>query len=149
ASWPATIRALCAAYGTRMPSSQHFSHATAALLHGLPLPARLERDPRIHVTALAPGAPPRVRGVVGHRAEVGHPLVVRHGMRLVSPADAWCQLSTELGIDELVAVGDALLRRQNPLATPADLDESVHRFGRRRGARRLREARGLVRAGVD
>src|SRR5690606_31302738 len=63
---PATVRERCAAYAARMAPAHAFSHATAAALYGIPLPWRLERDHRLHVTASSPAYPPQARGVVGH-----------------------------------------------------------------------------------
>lgn len=41
------------------------------------------------------------------------------------------------------------MRRQNPLATMAQLGEAVRRYGSRRGARLLRECLEWIRPGVD
>src|SRR4051794_2526371 len=38
------VVSLCHAYAVRMPPTQYFSHATAALLWGIPLPHRTERE---------------------------------------------------------------------------------------------------------
>ena len=46
---------------------QFFSHTTAARIHGMPLPARFEREARVHLAS--PIDPSRMQrsGVVGHR----------------------------------------------------------------------------------
>jgi hypothetical protein len=121
----------CRAFAARMPPTQVFSHTTAALVWGIPLPRALERGP-LHVSALR-GREPRVPGVVGHRIrpERIRPAVVR-GFRTVSASDAWCQLAATLQHDNLVAAGDRLLGWPRPLTSVADLDAAIarHRGGR-------------------
>lgn len=141
---------LARSYATRMPPDQFFSLITAAQLLGLPLSLKREHDTTLHVSAFEPGRSPRMAGVVGHHV---HPdsvrIVVRGGLRMSSPIDTWCQLAGVLSLDELVYIGDCLVRRQNPLATVDELRAAVAGCAGRRGARRLREALQLVRAGVD
>ena len=128
-----------------MPATQYFSHWTAAELLGLPVP----RQPRdIHVTVDAPGRAPRLRGVVGHRAEVRRTVRV-DGLRVSTPVDTWVAMSTELGLRDLVILGDALLRRKRPLATIEELAAAVNAHRGKRGARLLAEAYVRVRAGTD
>ena len=142
------VRARCAAYAVRMPPGQHFSHATAALLLGLPLPAALRDDPRIHVTAVS-GREPRVRGVVGHLTTRTTPVLDVGGLRVTAPVHTWCLLAATLGLDDLVALGDSLVRRTNPMATMEQLRAAVESWSGCRGARRLRAALDLVRPGTD
>ena len=139
------VLARCRAYEPRLTSAQFFSHTTAASLWGLPLPALGSID--VHVSALPPAREPRTRGVRGHRLDlpIEH-LTLRHGLPAPTPAETWAQLGTLLGVDDLVAAGDAILTGK--LAELRDLKEAVQRPGRR-GARRLREALPLVRAGAE
>ena len=65
------------------------------------------------------------------------------------PVDTWCAMATLLPLDELVMMGDALVRRQNPFATLEELAVGVRRTSGHRGAKILREALALVRPGVD
>jgi hypothetical protein len=145
-----TARVLAYSYAARMPPDQFFSSITAAQLLGLPLPFEFATQTTLHVSAFDPARPPRMAGVVGHHA---HPdnirTVVREGLRMSSPVDTWCQLAEILSLDELICIGDCLVRRQKPLATIDGLRAAVAGSGGRRGARRLREALELVRAGVD
>ncbi|WP_400997590.1 hypothetical protein [Agromyces sp. GXQ0307] len=140
-----TLEGLCRAYAERMPPGHVFSHATAAQLWGLPLPGR-EPLP-LHVAVPAPHREPRMRDVVGHRLGAGIPTARHRGVRLVAPADAWCQLAASLSTDDLVAAGDRLVGWRRPLATPEELRAAVRRHGSRRGAVRLRDALAEVRAG--
>ncbi|MGL3151299.1 DUF559 domain-containing protein [Microbacterium sp. A82] len=150
-----TLRDRCAALSRALGSHQFFSHVTAAELWRMPLP---EDYPDLHVTAV--GARGRVRrpGVVGwERGEEDLPTFTRDGIRLLSPADVWCQLSTMLSRDWLVAVGDFLIsgeiddtgRRRQPLCTKEDLIAAISRHGRRRGAAAIRWAMKRLRQPVD
>ncbi|GAA4675320.1 hypothetical protein [Frondihabitans cladoniiphilus] len=90
--------------------------------------------------------------MIGHRAAVADVAFV-HGLPVVGPLAAWVQCGALLGLDELVAVGDALAGRWSPwpAAREQPVDELAHvvqGWGSRRGAGRLREALGLVRANV-
>jgi Protein of unknown function (DUF559) len=137
-------------YAVRMPAGQFFSHITAARIHGLPLPLRLAVETRIDVAAEIPHQCPRMDGVRGHRVKAASVAVVlKHGLRVSSPVETWRQLSTVLSLDDLIAVGDALVRRKEPMATMSELRSGIIRHGGHRGARKLRAAFESVRAGVD
>lgn len=71
------------------------------------------------------------------------------GLPLLTAVDAWCSLSTMLTVDELVVMGDALVRRQRPVATLPQLDQAVEGYAGRHGAKRLRAAHDLVRPRTD
>lgn len=144
---------LIRAYRLRMPTHAFFSDATAAALHGMPLPARLSRAYPIHVAVLAPSTARKGLGVVSHVYRESRVLEV-DGIRVAAPVDTWCQLASVLHLDELVAAGDFLLTGTGyligtpPPATTSDLRAAVNRRARQRGIQRLREALGLVRAGA-
>ena len=138
-------------YLPRMRSGQYFSGVTAALIHDLYLPWRLERAVTpLHVTAISPRRAPRTAGVVGHQAEPGRLRVERvRGVPVVSAVDTWCQLASELSLEALVVMGDGLVRRQDPVATLTQLTEAVARFTGAPGCGTLREALALVRPRTD
>lgn len=145
----ARVAALCLAYAQRMPDTHAFSDATAATLWGLPLPARLQLASEIHVTAWGASGRPRCRGVVGHHLSE-RPAVERLGGHLVTDAaSTWCALATVLSLDELVEAGDRLVGRPEPLVLFEQIDRAIAKHGGRRGARRLREARALLRANSE
>jgi len=144
ASGPLDGWARIAAYAVRMPPGHVFSHQTAALLWGLPLP---RGAPALHVAAPEPMREPRMRGVVGHRLGSGIPVDFAQGFPAVAPCDVWCQLAASLSLDELIAAGDRLVGWPQPLATITEVDRAIARFGARRGAIRLRAARREVRPG--
>jgi hypothetical protein len=144
---PQTVEERCRAYLPLLAEGACFSHATAALLHGLPLPARLEHDTRLHVATTR--TPPRADGVVGHRLRATAPIVEVRGIPVVPVEEAWCQLAETLGLEDLVVAGDHLLRRgvQDVDAAIERLSEAVDAV-RRRGAQLLQIALPLLRPGV-
>ncbi len=141
--------AICRAYAERMRPCEVFTHRTAAALHGLPVRG-WRRNREIDVAAIAPKGLPRAHGVRGHRVKSDLVRVESiDGLRVVAAVDAWCQLAAELSERGLVIVGDALVRRQEPLARIEELRRAVEKMTGRRGARRLTSAFARVRAGTD
>ena len=136
------------AYAAKLRPGEFVSHGSALLVVGVSVPARCVTD--VHVTSVGPAERARGSGVRGHES-VPDALrtVVVNGVAVVHPVDAWCQLGQELSVRELVAIGDALLRRKRPIATLDLLRDAVCRYGRRRGVRRLREALELIRERTD
>ncbi len=147
-------RAAATAYARRMRDAEFFSHETAALLWGAPLP--LSENDGIHVSVHKPAAAPRARGVVGHRVSAALVTVgTVDGLRLGSPASTWASLG-HLGVFDLVAIGDFFVRawrregyfRVNSgmpsLATIPQL-EAAASAGRRTGAANLARALPLIR----
>ncbi len=135
------------ALAPRLRPDQVFSHTTAAHILGVPLPRRLERDPRIHVTTIGTDQALRVRGAVGHRARRERVRVVHSGSAaLTHPADTFVMLARLLTLDELVVVGDALVGWLN-WCTPAELAAALRRHRGARGIRRARAALAEVRPG--
>lgn len=137
----------CRAYSVRMRPTHVFSHVTAARLMDLPLPIRLERSSDLHVSAAAPGRAPQVRGVIGHQFREGSRSVVTHrGLRVTGPELTWVSLAAMLTLDDLVAVGDALVVGDHPWTTVNGLRSAI--VPGMRGTTRLREALPLIRLGV-
>ncbi|WP_181065452.1 hypothetical protein [Rathayibacter sp. AY1A5] len=132
------------------------SHVTAARLWPLDLPPAAADEP-VHVSVRRPGRAPRHRNVVGHAlADPDVRRVLRRGLPLTDPASLFCHLSALLEPDDLVAVGDALVRTpvvgdpadRRPWVPLPDLRERVSAF-RGRGSVRLRAALALVRDGAE
>lgn len=135
----------CEAYLPLMAEGHCFSHVTAALLFGIPLPSRWERDPRLHVSVLGAATRPRTKGIVGHELTAGDVLVGTHaGLPVIGPADTWFHLAAFLSREDLVAAGDYLLtgRRHgpHPLAPLCSLDDLAAARVRHRGRRGLARA---------
>jgi hypothetical protein len=140
-----TTGARCLAYAPRLTAAQFFSHVTAADLWDLPLPRSDERP--LHVSAIPPAREPRTPGVIGHRLAMGFEhLTLRRGLPVPSIAETWAQLGGVLGVDRLVAAGDAILTRAD--ADIDDLAAAAHRL-RRQGAEKLRTALPLLRKGAE
>ncbi|MBG6054431.1 hypothetical protein IWX81_000821 [Salinibacterium sp. CAN_S4] len=130
-------------------SDQFFSHSTAAALWGMWLPRRLSGSD-IDVSAIHPRREPRMTGVRGHRlGGASVRLMLRDGIPLSAPVDTWRLLGSQLSLDELVASGDSLVRRQNPLATLDELVAELDSHPAVPGIVRLRRALSWVRAGTD
>jgi hypothetical protein len=117
---------------TLLPADAAYSHATAAARFGVPIDA----PARAHV-ALTPRRvlPQRAEFVVHSRLLQPEDVVVHEGLRLTSGAQTFLDLAAELPPHELVAVGDALMRRRH-LST----ESLQRRLDRARGVR------GVVRA---
>lgn len=147
----------CRAYSARMTGGQAFSHETAAQLWGMPLPAWVERDARLHVSTFDDSNRPRLRGVVGHQlTNPAMRLTTRHGLRVLDPATVWLQLAPRLFRDDLVAAADHLVltpRRQleddrRPHVPLDRLADRARRF-RGRGRRNALDAIPHVRDGAE
>lgn len=106
---PQTVIELAHDYSAKMRPEQYFSHCTAGLLHRMWLPAAVETRMEVDV-AVPPGhRQPRGRRVRGHLlVERPGALMVRDGLRVARPEEAWCQLATVLGLDDLVIAGESL-----------------------------------------
>lgn len=129
------------------------SHVTAALLWSMPLPVYLQEEGGngvIHVTRRHEIGRVKRRGVVGHRA----PLLARdvrilNGVQVTSPEWTWVDMARHLGRASLVAAGDALLAREDPLSSIEAMQEVIDRRHKVKGIRMAREILLLLRAGVD
>ncbi|GAA3900356.1 hypothetical protein GCM10022382_04190 [Microbacterium invictum] len=158
------------ALATVAPPAWVFTHATAAVLWGLPMPLHLLRlvldgEPRaaipprgLDIATLDARRAPRGSGMCGHQLKSTMVSVrSRHGLRVADPAGVWAQLAPLLTIDELIAIGDAIVhipRRRgmkrgtsrDALGTPAELAAALV-AGRREGIGKLREALPRIRVG--
>ncbi|WP_374010616.1 endonuclease domain-containing protein [Leifsonia sp. LS-T14] len=131
-----------------MPDGMFFSHTTAAALYDLPLPAG--ESTALHVSAPRHRRAPRAAGVLGHRVTIAKSDIrTLRGLPVPAPVEVFCQLGSMLGHDALVVVGDALVRRKQPLTTLRALQACVHAADGRPGIRHLREAVASVRARTD
>jgi very-short-patch-repair endonuclease len=134
---------LCAALATRVPSNAFFCGPTAAKLYGIPLPRRLEFEYTTHVAVPAPATAPVGRGVSGHSYRVvDREIVTLRGLRVGSPERTWCELSTVLSLDELIAAGDFLIHHKQGVTNRSKLAEQVRVFPARRG--RITRAAALL-----
>jgi hypothetical protein len=139
-------RELAGAAALVLPGDAAFSHCTAALLHGLPLPRQREHVEPLHVirdSSRNPVDRPQVRA---HRGLELRTVMARDGVQVVCEADTWVDLATLMGVEDLVVVGDRVARRADSVEP---LREALARRGSPRGALRLREALRWIRVGSD
>lgn len=145
----ADLDARCAAYLAKMSERELFSHGTAALLWGIPLPLALAGDEWLDVSVIVPGRAPRDAGVRGHH------LVPRPGLRtllngfpIANPVETWCQLGTVLQFPDLVAAGDALVAKGRPNVRSTLVRMHAALTADRPCIARLREAYASLRPGT-
>ncbi|NQX26491.1 hypothetical protein HQQ81_03895 [Microbacteriaceae bacterium VKM Ac-2854] len=152
ASLEALARALMPVLSERML----FSHETAARLRGLHLPERADDEP-LHVAVRAPARALRRRGVSGHAfTDPRVRGILRRGFPMTDPASTFCHLAQSLSLEDLVAVGDQLLRTPvyqdprdpRPWVALAALRDRVHTYTGP-GAIAARAAVDLVRDGPE
>lgn len=129
------------------------SHFTAALLWSMPLPLDLEEEGLsglIHVTRRQEVGRMKRRGVIGHRAPLlARDVRVLNGINLTSPEWTFVDLARHMGLASLVAAGDYLLARENPISSLDAIQEVIDRRPKVKGIRMAREALPLLRSGVD
>ena len=88
------------------------SHATAAAILELPLPLRIAEQQVIHVTAPRTISRPRRRDIRTHHASLRDTECAEvEGFRVTSPARTYADVAYGLTIGELVAFGDAMMRK--------------------------------------
>ena len=156
----AQFRERCRALAVLFDAHHAVSHLSGAELLRMPLPQGRAVDDPIEVLSLRGRDGMRRRGVIGRSTRQDLPTRRAHGVRVVAPADIWCQLAdprfTVITPDWLVAIGDFLISgertdfgRRPPLCTPDDLVDAVARHGARPGAGALRLALDRVRMPVD
>lgn len=120
-----------------LPEGAVFSHTTAAILHGLPLP---EPDPSpFHVTVSPPQHRGRRDGVTWHRRHLQDATTEMQGLPVTSALRTFHDLADSLEKPDLVAVADVLLRRG--LCTEEEL---LALFGVSRHRQVLSEASALA-----
>ncbi|MCZ2812858.1 DUF559 domain-containing protein [Modestobacter sp. VKM Ac-2979] len=125
---PLTVHAMCRSLVAVLPDGAAFSHYTAAGLMGAPV-----RDVDPLRIVVPPDSPrPRRRGLRVHVRDLGAAdRVVHRGLPVTSGAQTWLDLAADTPPDELVAIGDALVRAGH-LSADA-LERRLARAGRVRG----------------
>lgn len=158
---PHDITARCRAAALFVPPPAAFSHVTALRLLGVEVPWRMERRPGSSVTApddvepLHVVAPRRAQrstraGIVWHFCGQSNlTTVLHHGLLVTSAAQTWLHLSHRLTIDELVVLGDAMLRRKGAATNLADLRTLTDSTHKMKGLTKARAALDLVQPGTD
>jgi hypothetical protein len=125
-----------------------FSNDTAARLLGHPLPRPWADDEQIHICGETELPRLRRAGIVSHRGLERRMVVMAHGVPCTDPLTTWADLAGVLALDDIVVMGDAVVRRGSDLSI-SDLRQVVSSRRGRRGVVRLRDAVSLVRVGSD
>jgi hypothetical protein len=114
-----------------LPPDAVFSDTTAALLHDLPAQPATRHLP-LHITVSPRPYAPRRRELVAHRRQLAPEEICSiGGLPVTTPERTFVDLAMSLHREELVAVGDALLR--SGLADLASISHAMKRVSRRRG----------------
>lgn len=124
------------------PELAWISHASAARVHGIPLPPL----PGEHLSVVDGGDRIRRAGVTCHMGAADARVIRRDGLQYSAPAQVFVELAEQLCLVDLVVVGDWLVRRE--LVTLARLREFVA-SSRMRGSAAARVAVAFVRERVD
>lgn len=155
--WEFEMRSLARALTAATPGGW-ISHLSAAVIYGLWLPPWFRGCRELHLSK--PRSLPAVRreGVVGHTV-LAFPdeVTVLDGIAISTPARTWLDLARVLPLEDLVAVGDQLVRTPRPglelrtaaWATPDELRAMLLRHPKLQGIVRAREALELIRPGAD
>ncbi|OCI32701.1 endonuclease domain-containing protein [Oerskovia enterophila] len=132
------------------PPGSAISHGSALRLDGVDLPWRVDRDDLVHVSVPSSAVVPRRAGYVIHTHDADPPVRRTNGLLVVTAEQAWRQLAGALPLDELVVLGDSLLRRKDPVSDRAALEATVHATpAGARGVARMRAALDDLRPGTD
>lgn len=140
------------AYAPRLRTGDRFSHTTAAMLWGAPLPTGIADD--VHVSSTQ-AQRVRTKGCIGHRSRTID-ASVRFGLPVSGPAQTLIECAGILQLDQLVAVADYLLldprvldpRDVRPHATRVQLDSDLA-SSRGKGVVLARRALAFAREGVE
>ncbi|MFT4052767.1 MAG: hypothetical protein QM677_11045 [Microbacterium sp.] len=136
-----------------MSAHEFFTHVTAAVVWGLPLPYGVVAGRRLEVAVTWPCRAPESQGITAHalRPTLAHRCVhPGTGFWVCTPATTWALLGAVLTrVEDLVAVGDAIVRvpmhaKDPPALGTIDQLRAAMEAGRRVGINRLREALPLV-----
>jgi hypothetical protein len=135
------LAARCRAWALVLPPDAAFSHRTAGELLGAPV-----ASPTAPHVALTPRRVlPQWTGVSVHGRRLTSDDVIDHdGLRVTSGAQTFLDLAPSIWPDDLVAIGDALLRAGH--MTPESLAERLSRADRVRGVVRARACAPLLSA---
>jgi hypothetical protein len=128
----------CRMFALRMPQRAFFSHSTAALLLGAPLPLEVERSPSVHISVPRGQRAPHARGIHGHSLDVApEERTTVNGLPVTTGARTWCDLASVLTIGDLVAVGDYFIHWRLPHTSRNELARVGERYAGKRGNRMI------------
>ena len=157
AGWNFELREAARVLQAATPGSW-ISHSTAARLHQLILPPWLGDSNELHISSPRRSSGVRRRGVTAHKmTSFPNETEIDGALRLSTRARTWLDLARILPVNDLVCMGDQLVRiprlafedREDPYATIASLRAMLDRHPNLQGIVRARDALELVRVGSD
>jgi hypothetical protein len=147
----ATVRERCRALLPLLDDGVVFSHSTALRLLDVEVPWMFAEDDRIHVVTRRQEDRVLRPGVVAHRTRQTFLEVAQLGeLPVTTAAQTFVHVGCELRTpDDVVVLGDAVLRRDRDLTTIAELTDVAARTHKVKGIAQVREQLVRVRAGTD
>jgi len=121
---------------------------TALQVMGVALPSSVEDWDRCHIVVPRDAYRPRRAGLVVHETDDFRVWHRFGGLPVQNPVDHWVQL-VGANADELIEVGDGLVRRQSPLMTLAQVNRRLDELSGTRGVASVRDALRWVMPGTD
>ncbi len=143
--------AICRAIALKLGPGVAFSHTTALRLLGIEVPWRLDGDQAIHTVGHARHVRSQHATVVGHHA-AGQGVVEtveRDGLLVTSPAQTWVQVGCGLLPEDIVVLGDSMVRRKRPATTISELRRLAEATYKVKGIVAVRESLDRIRARTD
>lgn len=157
ADWDFELAGAARALSAASPGAW-ISHVTAARLHGLILPPWLSDSEELHLSKPRSLPEVRRRGIIGHTVlAMPGEVCTADGIRISTMPRTWLDLATRLNLNDLVCIGDQLIRlprpdfeaRSKPYSTLHEMRALVARHPNLQGIVRARVALALMRVGAD
>ena len=147
----ADLASRCRALATVLDEGTAFSHTTALRLLGVEVPWTLADDADIHVVTQRQESRVDRPGVVAHRSRQSFlETTTVDGLLVTSPAQTFVHVGTMLRMpDDVVVLGDAMMRRKHALTTTAALTDIAERTFKIKGIAQVREQIRSMRPGTD
>jgi hypothetical protein len=141
----------CRALATTLDDGVAFSHVTALRLLGVEVPWTMEDDADLHVVTRDPSARPDREGVRAHWSRQPFLDTIEvEGLPITSPAQTFIHVGVELRRpDDVVVLGDAMMRRERMLTTTAEVARLAERTHKVKGIVQVREQIARMRPGTD
>ncbi|MFC8600719.1 hypothetical protein, partial [Isoptericola sp. NPDC057191] len=151
ASRPLDLAERCRALLPVLDASCAFSHGTALRLWGVEVPWTIERDDRLHVVTPDETARLRRAGIVAHRSRQSFlDTTILDGVPVTTAAQTFVHVAVGLRRpDDVVVLGDAMMRRQQPFTTAAELRTISERTHKVKGIAQVRTLIEQMRPGTD
>lgn len=143
--------ARCRALATTLDDGVAFSHVTALRLLGVEVPWTLADDDRLHVVTRRADDRPQRAGVVAHRSRQALLETIEiDGLPVTTAAQTLVHVAVDLRRpDDIVVLGDAMMRRKRSLTTVSELTAVAERTRKVKGIAQVREQIPRMRAGTD